>query len=82
MFSGVDGTRDDETVENVESLHGDDSGFRIPDVDEQCKPIIGMFFDSLEEAEKFYVNYAKVSGFLFESHPQNIVTLMVQKNFI
>ncbi|KAK1258061.1 hypothetical protein QJS04_geneDACA020742 [Acorus gramineus] len=63
MFSGVDGARDDESVENMGSLCGDDRGLWIPDVDEQCKPVLGMFFDSQKAAEKFYVNYGKILGF-------------------
>ncbi|KAK1267435.1 Protein FAR-RED IMPAIRED RESPONSE 1 [Acorus gramineus] len=63
MFSGVGSTNDDESVENVESLYGEDKGFWIPDVDEQSKPVIGMPFDTIEEEENFYVNYAKISGF-------------------
>ncbi|XP_020253758.1 protein FAR1-RELATED SEQUENCE 5-like [Asparagus officinalis] len=35
----------------------------VPIVDEHLKPKIGMTFDNLEEAEKFYKNYGKVGGF-------------------
>ncbi|XP_020242964.1 protein FAR1-RELATED SEQUENCE 5-like [Asparagus officinalis] len=35
----------------------------MPIVDEHLKPKIGMTFDNLEEAEKFYKNYGKVGGF-------------------
>ncbi|KAK1258327.1 hypothetical protein QJS04_geneDACA009304 [Acorus gramineus] len=61
MSSAHDGV--DETVECVEALHEDGSGDWIPDFDDEYKPEIGMSFDSIEEAEKFYMSYAKIAGF-------------------
>ncbi|KAK1323549.1 hypothetical protein QJS10_CPA02g01015 [Acorus calamus] len=46
-----------------ETIDSNESRIWIPDVDDECKPILGMSLDSIEEAEKFYKNYAKIVGF-------------------
>ena len=48
---------DDEMIEDVEGLNeGGDGGVREEDV-------VGMVFDSVNEAEKFYKDYARKMGF-------------------
>ncbi|KAK1258119.1 Protein FAR1-RELATED SEQUENCE 5 [Acorus gramineus] len=51
-----------EPVQVFEQLF-EEEGVWIPDTDEGIKPVIGMCFDTLEEGEKFYSNYARVVGF-------------------
>ncbi|KAK1282717.1 hypothetical protein QJS10_CPB22g00111 [Acorus calamus] len=52
----------EDSVEDIEQIF-EENGVWIPYVDENIKLVVGMCFDTLDEAESFYIRCARFGGF-------------------
>ncbi|XP_058767485.1 protein FAR1-RELATED SEQUENCE 5-like isoform X2 [Vicia villosa] len=74
-MDNLESNKDDElTLNTTQDVHipvSIETNQEVPSCDEEIKPKVGQIFDSLEDGEMFYKNYAHSVGFSVRCSSEN-----------